>query len=65
MEIDTADSIILKTLLTESRTSFTELSELCDISITSVIRRYTNLKKRGIIVGEHMHLNPLSVGMKL
>jgi Lrp/AsnC family transcriptional regulator, regulator for asnA, asnC and gidA len=27
-----------------------------------VIRRYKRLKKTGIIVGEHMYLNPLSVG---
>jgi DNA-binding Lrp family transcriptional regulator len=27
-----------------------------------VIRRYKRLKKTGVIVGEHMHLNPLSVG---
>ena len=61
-QIDEADSIILKTLLAESRTSFTELAKICGISVTAVIRRYGRLKKTGIILGEHMHLNPLSLG---
>jgi Lrp/AsnC family transcriptional regulator for asnA, asnC and gidA len=61
-EIDETDSIILKTLLVESRTSFTELAKICGISVTAVIRRYTRLKKTGIILGEHMYLNPISVG---
>ena len=61
-QIDEADSMILNTLLIESRTSFTELTKLCGISVTAVIRRYQRLKKSGIICGENMHLNPLSVG---
>jgi Lrp/AsnC family transcriptional regulator for asnA, asnC and gidA len=48
--------------LQESRTSFTELAKICGISVTAVIRRYSLLKKTGIITGEHMYLNPLSVG---
>ena len=46
----------------ESRTSFTELAKLCGISVTAIIRRYSRLKKTGTIIGEHMYLNPLSVG---
>jgi len=61
-EIDDTDAVILKTLLRESRTSFTELAQTCGISVTAVIRRYTRLKKSGIILGEHMLLNPISVG---
>ncbi len=61
-QIDETDSKILNTLLTESRTSFTELAKICGISITATIRRYNRLKKTGIICGENMHLNPLSVG---
>jgi Lrp/AsnC family leucine-responsive transcriptional regulator len=48
--------------LLESRTSFTELAKICGISVTAVIRRYSRLKKTGIVTGEHMYLNPLSVG---
>lgn len=61
-QIDETDSKILKTLLMESRTSFTELAKRCNISVTAVIRRYKRLKKTGIICGEHMYLNPFSVG---
>jgi Lrp/AsnC family transcriptional regulator for asnA, asnC and gidA len=60
--IDEVDSIILRTLLAESRTSFTELAKKCGISVTAIIRRYARLKKTGIIAGEHMYLNPLSLG---
>ncbi len=61
-EIDEIDSKILKALLIESRSSFTEVAKLCSISVTAVTKRYQRLKKIGIIVGEHMYLNPLSVG---
>ena len=61
-QIDETDYKILKTLLVESRTSFTELAKICNISVTAVIRRYERLKRTGIIRGEHMYLNPLSMG---
>jgi Lrp/AsnC family transcriptional regulator for asnA, asnC and gidA len=61
-QIDETDSKILTTLLRESRTSFTEMATMCGISVTAIIRRYRRLKKAGIILGEHMYLNPLSVG---
>ncbi len=61
-QIDETDYKILKTLLIESRTSFTELAKISNISVTGVIRRYKHLKRAGIICGEHMYLNPLSVG---
>jgi Lrp/AsnC family transcriptional regulator, regulator for asnA, asnC and gidA len=61
-KIDKTDCKILNTLLVESRTSFTELAKICGISITATIRRYNRLKKTGIICGENMYLNPLSVG---
>jgi Lrp/AsnC family transcriptional regulator for asnA, asnC and gidA len=59
---DECDYKILKTLLMESRTSFTELAKICNISVTAVIRRHQLLKRAGIIRGEHMYLNPISIG---
>jgi DNA-binding Lrp family transcriptional regulator len=38
------------------------MATMCGISVTAIIRRYRRLKKAGIILGEHMYLNPLSVG---
>ncbi len=61
-KIDEADAKIIQSLLHESRTSFTELAQICDLSITAIIRRYNRLRNSGIICAENMHLNPLSVG---
>lgn len=38
------------------------MAKSCGISVTAITKRYAHLKKNGIIVGEHMHLNPISVG---
>jgi Lrp/AsnC family transcriptional regulator for asnA, asnC and gidA len=54
----------LKTLLAESRTSFTELADVCGISVTAVQRRYRRLKKTGIINSENMYLNPVAMGFQ-
>jgi Lrp/AsnC family transcriptional regulator, regulator for asnA, asnC and gidA len=62
--IDVTDAKILKTLLMESRTSFTEIAEKCKISVGAVRKRYKRLWKTGIINGEIMQVNPISVGYK-
>jgi DNA-binding Lrp family transcriptional regulator len=62
--IDEIDAIILKSLLNESRTSFTEIAKECGISIVAVRMRYKNLWKAGIINGEIMQVNPYSLGYK-
>lgn len=54
----------MKTLLAESRTSFTELADVCGISVTAVQRRYRRLKKTGIINSENMYLNPVAMGFQ-
>ncbi len=64
MEIDDTDVKILRTLLKESRTSFTEIAKNCKISVAAVRMRYKNLWKTGIIVGEIMQVNPYSLGYK-
>jgi Lrp/AsnC family transcriptional regulator for asnA, asnC and gidA len=63
-EIDGIDAKILRALLKESRTSFTDLAKLCNISIGAVRMRYAQLKKAGIINGEVMLVNPHSLGCK-
>jgi Lrp/AsnC family transcriptional regulator, regulator for asnA, asnC and gidA len=62
--IDVTDAKILKTLLMESRTSFTEIAKDCKISVGAVRKRYKRLRKTGIINGEIMQVNPTSVGYK-
>ena len=63
-KIDETDAKILKTLLKESRASFTEIANDCEISINSVRKRYKRLWKIGIINGAIMQVNPRSLGYK-
>lgn len=63
-KIDTVDAKILKTLLRDSRTSFTQISKDCKISVTAVRRRYDRLKKAGIITGELVEVNLRSFGIE-
>lgn len=54
---------ILKALLIESRTTFTELAKECQISVQAVRSRYEHMKETGIIVGAIMQVNPKSLGL--
>ena len=63
-KIDGIDEKILRTLLKESRTSFTEIAKDCKISVNSVRKRYMRLRKAGIINGAIMQVNPTSLGYK-
>ena len=63
-KIDEIDAKILKTLLKESRTSFTEIAKDCKISVGAVRMRYKRLWKEGVINGEVMLVNPHSLGYK-
>jgi DNA-binding Lrp family transcriptional regulator len=61
-KIDETDAKILKTLLMESRTSFTQIAKNCGISVGAVRMRYKRLWKEGLIKGEVMLVNPHSLG---
>lgn len=63
-KIDAIDAKILKMLLLESRTSFTEMAKRCKISVGAVRMRYNRLKKAGIIASEYLHINPKFWGYK-
>ena len=63
-KIDAIDAMILKTLLKESRTSFTEIAKDCKISVSAVRMRYKRLWKADIVKGEMMLVNPHSLGYK-
>ena len=64
IKIDEINAKILKTLLEESRTSFTEIAKTCKISVGAVRMRYKHLWKAGIINGEIMQVNPYSLGYR-
>jgi Lrp/AsnC family transcriptional regulator, regulator for asnA, asnC and gidA len=63
-KIDQIDTKILKILLTNSRTSFTDIAKECKITIGAVRMRYKNMIKAGIINGHIMQVNPHSLGYK-
>jgi Lrp/AsnC family transcriptional regulator for asnA, asnC and gidA len=63
-KIDETDAKILKTLLKESRTSFTKIAKDCKISVSAVRKRYKRLWKTGTINGAIMQVNPHSLGYK-
>jgi DNA-binding Lrp family transcriptional regulator len=63
-KLDEIDAKILKILLEESRTSFTDMSKSCNISVGAVRMRYKNLWAKGIINGEIMLVNPYSLRYK-
>jgi len=63
-KLDLIDAKILKILLKEARTSFTDISKECQITIGAVRMRYKNMIKAGIINGQIMQVNPQSLGYK-
>ncbi len=62
IKIDETDARILKMLLQDSRTSFTEIAKKCKISVGAVRMRYKELWKSGVINGEILQVNPHSLG---
>lgn len=63
-KIDQIDAKILKILLKEARTSYTDIAKECKITIGAVRMRYKNMLKAGIINGQIMQVNPQSLGYK-
>ena len=61
-KIDETDAKILKALLRNSRTSFTEMAKDCKITVGAVRMRYKRLWKDGVINGEIMTVNPHALG---
>ncbi|UCC58595.1 MAG: Lrp/AsnC family transcriptional regulator [Candidatus Bathyarchaeum sp.] len=61
-KIDEINAKILKALLKEPRTSFTEIAKECGLSNTSIKNRFDRMKKSGIINGAIMQINPRSFG---
>lgn len=60
--IDNTEEKILYLLLNEARTSLTQIAKECKISVPSVDSRIKTLKKKEIINGAIMQINPLKLG---
>lgn len=63
-KIDLTDAKILRMLLKESRTSFTDMAKECKITVGAVRMRYKRLCKEGIINGEVTLINPHCLGYR-
>jgi Lrp/AsnC family transcriptional regulator for asnA, asnC and gidA len=63
-KIDEIDATIIKMLLAESRTSFTDIAKECKITVGAVRMRYKRLWKEGVINGEVMLVNPHCLGYR-
>jgi Lrp/AsnC family transcriptional regulator for asnA, asnC and gidA len=63
-KIDLTDAKILRMLLKESRTSFTDIAKECKITVGAVRMRYKRLWKEGIINGEVTLINPHCLGYR-
>jgi Lrp/AsnC family transcriptional regulator for asnA, asnC and gidA len=64
VKIDEIDAKILRILLLEARTSFTDIAKECKITVTAVRMRYKRLWRDGVINGEKMLVNPHCLGYK-
>jgi DNA-binding Lrp family transcriptional regulator len=64
LKIDEISANIIRTLLKDARTSFTEMAKENKITAAAVRSRYENLKKAGVIVGAIMQINPHRVGFR-
>jgi Lrp/AsnC family transcriptional regulator for asnA, asnC and gidA len=62
--IDEIDLKILKMLLAESRTSFTDIAKECKITVGAVRMRYKRMWSEGIINGEVALVNPHCLGYR-
>jgi DNA-binding Lrp family transcriptional regulator len=62
--IDEIDVRILKRLLKNSRTGFTEIAKECNVTPATIRNRYNQLKKAGIITGSTVITNAVESGIK-
>lgn len=62
LRIDEVNANILRALLKDARTSFTEMAKENKISVAAVRSRYENLTKAGVITGAVMQINPQLIG---
>ncbi|PVX23693.1 MAG: hypothetical protein CW691_09915 [Candidatus Bathyarchaeum sp.] len=62
VKLDVTDAKILRALLKEARTTFTEIAKDCGTTISGVRAKFLRLKKLGVINGAIMQINPYSFG---
>ncbi|MEJ2127173.1 MAG: AsnC family transcriptional regulator [Candidatus Bathyarchaeota archaeon] len=61
-QIDDINDNILKALLKDARTSFTQMAKENNTSVAAIRNRFLNLEKVGVINGSNMYINPHFIG---
>ena len=56
-KIDEIDVKILKTLLKDARTNFTDIARDCGVSTNAIVKRFYRLKRTGVIFGTTLVVN--------
>jgi len=56
-KINEVDVKILKALLRDARTNFSDIAKECNLSITAITQRYQKMKRNGIIQGTIVLIN--------
>ncbi len=62
LRIDEVNARILRALMNDARTSFTQMAKENKITAAAVRSRYENLKHAGVITGAIMQINPHRIG---
>jgi len=61
-KIDELDAEILKILMKDARTSFSEIGKIHGVSANTIRNRFKKMKEAGIIKGATVHISSKSVG---
>jgi Lrp/AsnC family transcriptional regulator for asnA, asnC and gidA len=60
--LDSLDKRIVKFLLRDARTPFTEIARKCRVSGAAIHQRMARMKEAGLISGSYLRLNPKGLG---
>ncbi len=63
MKFDDTDVRLLRNLQRDARTNFADIAKECGVSVDTVIKRFQRLKRRGVVRGTTVLLEPRKMGL--
>ncbi|MCW4035440.1 MAG: AsnC family transcriptional regulator, partial [Candidatus Bathyarchaeota archaeon] len=60
--LDEIDTVIIKQLLHDSRTKFSDIAKDCGVCTATIRNRFQQLEKDGVILGSTVLVNPTDLG---
>lgn len=63
MKFDDTDVRLLRDLQKDARTNFADIAKECGVSVDTVIKRFQRLKRRGVVRGTTVLLDPRRLGL--